>query len=234
MRSIGYILLIGIVSCNSRESNPRKLIEYNLSSKHEVPSDSTKQLEISNEPEIFYNEFEITPQDSLFLKLDLDWKEITEGEFYKYERNYKPNCQIDSNGFISGKGLTVKTECHEICVTSLFEIESGDLMILPCTFDQGILGLVFSNSCDQFVTYSSYDAPDFNNYYEHRAELTGFNITRGKGLDCIKPFFKYYNKEWSIDKLIWITDKKIAIRVYTQGMPSNGNDFQFQYYTTEI
>jgi hypothetical protein len=234
MRIISFLLLVGIISCQSRENNSDKLTERNFSSEAKEQIDSSNQNGISNNPERIYNEYEVTPQDSLFLKLDPEWKAITEQEFAKYERNYRPTCQLDSSGFIKGKGLIMKTECEQICTTSLVEMGSDNLMILPCTYDQGILGLSFSNSCDQFITYSAYDSPDFNKYYQYRSELIGFKITQGTGLGCIKPFFKYYNEEWSIEKLIWVTDKKIAIRVYTQEMPAIGNGFHFQYYTTEL
>ena len=234
MRIIYYILLFGIISCNVRENNSTKLNESNLSSEQQESFDSTNQLKMADESEIFYEEFEITPQDSLFLKLDLELKEITEQEFNNYKRNYKPNCKIDSSGFISGKGLTLKTQCHEICMTSIYEINSDEHMILPCTYDQGILGLAFSNSCDQFITYSCYDSPDFDRFYEYRSELIGYKISKDQGLDCIKPYFEFSTKDWSIAELIWINNQRIAIKVYTEGIPSKGNDFDFKYYTTEI
>lgn len=234
MRIINFILLFGIIGCNGCENSSTKLAESNLFLEQQETFDSANHLKTTNESEIFYNDFEITPQDSLFFKLNLELKEITEQEFNNYERNYKRNCQIDSSGFISGKGLTLDTECHEICITSILEMESDEIMNLPCTYDQGILGLAFSTSCDQFVTYSCYDSPNYDNFYEYRSELIGFKISKEKGLGCIKPFFKYYTKDWSIAELIWITDKKITIKVYTEGIPSKGNDFHFKYYITEI
>jgi hypothetical protein len=210
---------LGLLSCSGPKNNTDGLAKDTLASE-EV--DSTT-----------YNEADLIPQDSLFKPLELELKEIKEKEFNQFKNAYATNCRIDSSGFISGYGLTVDTSCHEICLTDLVD-STGKMMQLPSDYDQGILGLIFSPSCNQFIIYSGYDAPDYDKYYQYRSEIIGFNIANGKGLEAIKPSFKYYTTDWSIEDITWVDDKTIALKVYEEGIPSNGNGFHHKYFKAEL
>jgi hypothetical protein len=107
-------------------------------------------------------------------------------------------------------------------------------MQLPCNHDQGILGLKLSPSCNQFIIYACYDLPNYYDYYEFRAEIFGFNIAQGKGLETITPSFEFVTKDWSITDLVWIDDKRIALKVYIDGIPSGGNNFGYKYFKTNL
>jgi hypothetical protein len=164
-----YILTLLLFACNEHSGNTEKSPKDTLS--NEVIDDSVKttKVQTENQNEISYNESDILPADSLFRHLELELTEITAKEFDRYARLYKTNCKIDSSGFIAGYGISLSTECHEICITTLIDKAAGKLMQLPCTYDQGISGITFSPSCDQFVSYSCYDGPDYDKYYEYRS-----------------------------------------------------------------
>lgn len=106
--------------------------------------------------------------------------------------------------------------------------------MIPSDYDQGILGLHMSPSCNQFLVYSSYDGPDYENYYEYRAEIIGFKITGAQGFKAIQPSFSYHTKNWSIEDVTWITDNTIAIKTY-EGARSEAKDKrQFRCFKTQI
>ncbi|RZJ66901.1 MAG: hypothetical protein EOO45_15805 [Flavobacterium sp.] len=167
----------------------------------------------------FYNSIKTLP---------LAFSEISKHDFEKYKKNYRTKCTIDSGGYISGHGLTLKSECHDICLLSLTEDKSRKVMELPSSYDQGVQGMLFSPSCNRFLIYSSYDGPDYSDYYSYRAEIFAFKVN-GKGLDKIVPDFDYYSKDWSIRDAVWVDDKTIAIKVH-EGETDSG----YRYYKTNF
>lgn len=179
------------------------------------------------------DEVVVVPEDTLFLQLELSWEEVTKDQFGKYVKNYVMNCTLNPGGFISGSGLSVESSCDQICVTYLVE-DSGRKMKLPSEYDQGIMGISFSPSCDQFVAYSSYDGTDYENYYQYRAEIMGYKVITGKGIDAVVPVFKSYVTEWSIDTLMWIDNQSLAVRGYKGDRSGNEANFLYDYFKTSL
>lgn len=105
---------------------------------------------------------------------------------------------------------------------------------MPTDYDAGILSMLFSPSCSQLLICSSYDGPDFENYYSHRAEIFVFTVSIGNGLKGIKPALKFYTKDWSIDDIIWINDKTIALKVYEEPRQGDGSSNNYKYYKADI
>lgn len=165
---------------------------------------------------------------------DLVLTEISEKEFQKYLSEYKISCKIDSGKFVEDSGIFVKQFCDEICETYLYEYKTNNRTILPSDYDSGISGMLFSPSCNQFLVYSSYDGPDYDKYYDHRAELFIFSIAHGEGLNGIRQRLQYVSKSWSIENLVWVNEKTIALKIY-EG-EKNGEDAinKYKFYLTDF
>lgn len=174
------------------------------------------------------------PYESLFSNLNLTLNEISQKQFQSYSNKSNLGCEIDSGQFIQRSEIYVRHDCNKICETYLCEKATNRKMIMPSNYDAGILSMSFSPSCSQLMISSSYDGPDFREYYEHRAEIFIFNVTTGNGLSGIKPSLKFYTKDWSIDDLIWINDKTIALKVYEEGKQSAESKNNYKYYKTKL
>lgn len=164
--------------------------------------------------------------DSLFMELQMD--SIPEGT---YER-HRVSTATPARDYFEILGLSLDIDCNEICEAFLSESESNRQMILPCSFDAGPLGILFSPSGNKMIVYSSYDGPDFKAYYGYRAEIVGYRINGRNGLEAVEFNFQYHTGEWSISELIWIDDDTIALKVYRdQGSVEN---MTYAYYTTSL
>lgn len=172
---------------------------------------------------------------NLYKDLDSELKEISNNKFKDYKKTYKTTCELDKNGFVSGKGLILDRYCKDICETYLIDKKKKNKLVLPADYDQGIIGLIISPSCNQFIVYSSYDGPDYSSYYEDRAEVFGFTISQGQGLKIIKPSFKFYTKDWSIEEVIWISENEIAFKTYEENRNAGNQDnLKYKYFKTSL
>lgn len=165
---------------------------------------------------------------------DLVLTEISGKEFQSFLSEYKISCKIDSGKFVEGSGIYVKQFCDEICETYLYEHKTNNRTILPSDYDSGISGMLFSPSCKQFLVYSSYDGPDYDKYYDHRAELFIFSIAHGEGLNGIRQQLQYFTKSWSIENLVWVNEKSIALKVYEGEKQGDEALINFKYYLTDL
>lgn len=168
--------------------------------------------------------------DSLYFELEPNFTEISEEEFHVYKNKYNTTCVIDSSHFIQGSNMYIAQDCKEICDTYLCEKNTKRKLRLPSGFDSGISTILLSPSCTQMIICSSYDGPDYSDYYENRAEMFVFNVTNGMGIRGVKPAFKYYSRKWSIEELTWVNEHTIALKVYQ----ANRNTAQYKYLKTEL
>lgn len=175
----------------------------------------------------------MTVQDSSLTEIQPMPQSISQDNFNQYTRTNTPPCVGTTDPF-KAAGLSITQQCDEICETYLLEIQTGNKLYLPSSYDAGIAGMLVSPSCKQFIVWSSYDGPDYENYYEYRSEITGFTIANGKGLATIKPSFKYYTKDWSIESLTWVGDDSIALKIYTEQRTGNGEGLNFEYFKTTL
>ena len=97
-----------------------------------------------------------------------------------------------------------------------------------------ILGMLFSPSCNKLVIYSSYDTPDYADFYTERANITCFSITTEQGLSSIKPLFQYDTKDWSIGNITWADDNTLALQLYNGISPDSDSDSKYRYFKTVI
>jgi hypothetical protein len=167
----------------------------------------TKAKKVLEDTLLFYT-------DDLYSELALKFTAIQAREFEAYKRAYKTACILDAGQFIRGSALYVSQSCDEVCATYLCEKATNRKMLLPSNYDAGVLKLLLSPACKQLIVCSSYDGPDYADYYEDRAEIFVLDVTTGAGLKGIKPAFRYYTKDWSIADLTWVNDKTIALKIY--------------------
>jgi hypothetical protein len=106
--------------------------------------------------------------------------------------------------------------------------------LIPSDYDGGILGMSLSPKCNQLMVCSSYDGPEYDKYYEYRAEFFVFNVTTGNGLKGIKPAFKYYTKDWSIDDFVWVNDKTIALKTYAERRWGDDSGGHYKYFKADL
>ncbi len=177
---------------------------------------TTKQVYRSNKEMSATQDSSIYLYDSLFAELNSELKEIPTSKFIEFEKKYKTSCTKDTTGFIKDKGLIIEHACDEVCVSYLTDIKEKIKLILPSAYDRGIIDLVISPDCKRFIVYSSYDGPDYTNYYEYRAEIFGFTISPGQGIKTIQPAFKFFTKDWSIEKVTWISNAEIGLKTYEE------------------
>ncbi|MET0637528.1 MAG: hypothetical protein ABWZ25_15960 [Chitinophagaceae bacterium] len=173
-------------------------------------------------------------EDSLFKDLVPVVKAISKKEFNSYKDNYKRGCATDSGHFISGSGIYVVSNCDEICQTYLAEQATNRIMPMPSDYDQGILSMLISPECNQLMVCSSYDGPDYGDYYTYRAEIKAFNVFSGKGLHGITPSFKFYTKDWSIEDLTWVNEKTIALKIYEESRGGDGKGVHYKYIKMDL
>jgi len=163
---------------------------------------------------------------------ELIWEEIS-SEQYNDAVLLESNPRATADRF-NELGLEITFDCFEICESFLVEEESGRSLFLPADFDQGILDAVISPAGNAFVVYSSYDGPEFDNYYDHRAEIHVFNVIGDRGLDAIQFSESFYIRDWSISNLAWFNDQNIYIKTYTESRSFDGQSMDFKYYKLEL
>jgi hypothetical protein len=176
----------------------------------------------------------IVLEDSLFTDLKLVFHEISGNEFQLFKRKYRTSCVLDAGQFISGSGLFVRNDCNEICETYLVEKATNRKMLIPSGYDAGVLNMLLSQTCTRLMVCSSYDGPDYEDYYEDRAELILFKISKETGLKGVKPAGKFYTKDWSIEDFTWVNDKTIALKVYEGNRGGDGNGANYRYLKTHL
>lgn len=226
MKQTIYILTIaiGLLSCNKHI----KLVD-----KSTIPKSDSKLKE--NSSGTANKDYSLCHHDSIFYDLRFDAKEISKGKYKDLEKKLIRTCSIDTNGFVKGKGLILERFCKDVCELYLIDEKKKIKLVLPSNFDGGIIGLVISPDCNQFFVYSSYDSADYAKYYENRAEVYGFFITQGQGIQTIKPTFKFYTKDWSIENAIWTSNNEIALKIYEESRSAENQDkLNYKYFKSTI
>ena len=223
------IVLFLLTACNRKNSETvsPKVDTISIVSDSLKNTKNYKERKMVEDSLIFYS-------DSLYSDLEINFTEISKNEFQLYKRKYKTQCILDSGHVISGSEIYVSRDCKEICETYLREKTTNRKMVLPSNYDSGILTMSLSPTCNQMIVCSSYDGPDYVDYYEDRAEIFVFNVTNGIGLKGIKPTFKYYTKDWSIEDLTWINDKTIALKVYEEQRWGDGSGVHYKYLKADL
>jgi len=224
-----YAFALMIQSCSVLRFNK----ESESNNSIHISSNLLSDIDYNLNQQINYDSL-ILLEDSLFINIDSIFQEISSSEFQRYKNNYKLSCEIDSGHFIKGSGLYVRHVCDEVCDTYLEEISSNKILLMPSGYDAGILSMSLSPGCNKLLVCSSYDGPDYANYYEDRAVLFIFKITKEYGLKGIQPACKFFTKDWSIADIVWVNNKTIALKTYEEKHGGDGIDIHYKYYKTEF
>ena len=173
--------------------------------------------------------------------MDLEFKSISQENFKKSKDSYNQimkdfkKVQIDFYGNIIALDLAVLSDCKEICETYLIEVNSKKRMLLPSDFDIGVQGIFFSPSGNRLIIYSSYDGPDYDNYYNHRAEFHIYNINKQKGLKALELYGHYYINDCSIKNIVWFKNNNtIALKTYEGQRSNNRIQNEYVYFKTKL
>ncbi len=228
MKQVFHILTITFLLTACNQNNPTissaKVDSFTIiSDRLKKRKNDTIERKIVDDSLIFYS-------DSLYIDLKLNYTEISKNEFQSYKRKYKTSCVLDSGHFICGSDLYISRDCNEICETYLAERTTNRKMFMPSNYDAGILSMLLSPACNQLIVCSSYDGPDYVDYYEFRAEIFVFSVTTGIGLNGIKPTSKYFTKDWSIEDLTWVNEKTIALKIYEGTRGGDGSEVLHKYF----
>lgn len=233
-----FTLLVGLWSCNNKNHSENKGIDTlnNSSVKENIKIDTVPEVHYGSnnpDPDIYYNYDEYLPLNT-FETVQLKLNEITENDFLDFLKNYKSTCVMDSTGVITGKEFIYYDYCDEVCTSYFIDKKKRKKYILPAYYDSGLLGLLFSPSCNKLLVYSSYDGPDYSDFYTERANITCFSITTEQGLTSIKPLFQYDTKDWSIGNITWADDNTLALQLYNGISPDSDSDSKYRYFKTVI
>lgn len=227
-------ILIGAFAWTACDQNISTAHDKKLAVSTEIASYSSNTAHMDEIRKKTVNDSLVFLEDTLFVDLELVFNEISKNEFQLYKRKYQIQCVLDSGHFISGSGLYVSHHCKEICETYLAERTTNRKMLMPSSYDAGVLTMFLSPTCHQLIICSSYDGPDYGNYYEHRAEIFVFTIKSGIGLQGIKPAFKYYSKDWSIEDLTCVNEKTIALKIYDETRCGDGTGVKYKYLKADL
>ncbi len=129
----------------------------------------------------------------------------------------------------------VFTHCGEgYCSAFLLDYKTDERFYLDAPFDAGIKGMQLSKKNTYLVVYSSYDGPDYDDYYATRSTFTLYKIKKNKGLKGMTVYYTFNSNEWSIEELIWINNNTLALKVYTGERNGDTIDGSNLYYTIQI
>ena len=119
------------------------------------------------------------------------------------------------------------------CADSLISKASGERLPLYANFDQGVMGLELSPSKDKFLTWSSYDVPEFEWLSNHRAEFQIIKLKNGPLVDT-KPAISFTTKLWSVEDMVWQNDRSLVLKVYTGIRPEGEGGAGYQYILVNL
>lgn len=159
----------------------------------------------------------------------------TKHSYYEFPTTHTYSTSYDYIGFIP------EISCHLIgfcgsgmCEMYLLDYEIDEKTTLPCSFDAGINAFIFSPNNQFLLLSSTYDGPDYENYYDYRAEIILYKIEKEQGLKGLKPYRIFEIKDYSIEDVVWINEDSIALKIYEEGRMGSGIKGEYQYLKTNI
>lgn len=153
--------------------------------------------------------------------------ELINAESYSSSYNYI--------GYIPTIKAHLINHCGEgACESYLLDNEADVKMVVPCDFDAGAIDLLISPSNTLMLVYSSYDGPDYANYYSFRSEFVIYQISKDGGIQELKLFKAFQTGDWSIQEIVWINDDMIALKIYEGNNSGNGPVGGYKYLKTTI
>jgi hypothetical protein len=225
-----FVLFLFFFSCSNSTEKNKEVVSIDSSKVNvDTVSNSTpsKTFFTGDDSLVTYN-------DSLFKVWSPKWIRISAGDFNNYKSKLSSSCSLDSLNFISGTNLKIVHHCNEICEPYLAEVNSNRKFLLPCNYDGGVGGVVFSPDCNQVLVFSSYDGSDYVDYYEYRSEIYIFSLQNTTNLNGIKPALAFAEKRWSIEEVVWLNNHSVALKVFSNDRRGDGSNLKFQYLKAEV
>ena len=229
MRPVLLFLSFFLIACSNNSVRQNELMSSAADTIIKPNADSTpsKSFYTGDDSLVTYN-------DSLFKVWSPKWIKISASDFNSYKSKLSSSCALDSLNFISGTNLKIVHHCNEICESYLAEVNSNRKFQLPCDYDGGVGGVVFSPNCNQMLVFSSYDGSDYVDYYEYRSEIYIFSLQNTANLNGIKPAFAFAEKRWSIEEVIWLNNHSVALKIFSNDRRGDGSNLKFQYLKAEV
>jgi len=138
-------------------------------------------------------------------------------------------------------GLVPEVRSHMIvfcgegmCETYLLDHETDDKLTLPADYDAGVMDLLLSPAKDRMLVCSSYDGPDYTNYYAHRAMVVLYRITKGQGLAGLLPLRVIVMDDRSIERVVWKDDRTLALKTYAGARWGEGVEEGYAYFSVVV
>ena len=117
----------------------------------------------------------------------------------------------------------------ELNTLELVDARPGTRMDLPYTFDNGFHGFAVSPGGDRVLFFSSDDIPFWEAWYDHRADLITYHLTPGKGLAGMRTGLTFETGRFSIEEVVWVDDRSVAMKVYFGDQPDEVNAEKYTY-----
>lgn len=246
------VLILLVFSCNSKQDQLALTSKSDLDTTRGIPVEDTSNAgnkpatknawkkKDSEDEQVLPSEKMIILQTSLFTKKEGKVLEISANEYATLQTAYRELRLTDSSLFIPQSGMELRRNCDEICETTIYERSSNTSLQIPSNFDQGIIDLKLAPNYKSMLAFSSYDAPGYKEYYDHRSEVLFFKIDTSFGIQGIKPKCLYTFDAFSIAEVIWISDSKVALKVFSEILPPSDSKSEleskvpFKYYKMDL
>lgn len=211
-------LIIGLIGCNqvSDPEHRRQFVSETASSSvtaRRIYSDSLRYVD-----------------DAAFADVRLK-RIISQKAFEMHKAKYSAGCILGTGQRSGERGLYLIRDCNEVCDTYIGEAATNKKLLLPSTFDVGVSTVLPSPDCKRLIVWSTYDMPDYGEFYGHRSELFSFTIDMEKGIDGVQPLAKHFSKRWSLGDVTWVDNKTLAVKVYSNANPTNKD---YKYYLVNL
>jgi hypothetical protein len=170
-----------------------------------------------------------------FAKTDSSYIVKTKNSVFEISDTISFESSYYYNRFFSSIPAHYITQCGEgYCSAFLLDYKTDERFYLDAPFDAGIKGMQLSKNNTYLVVYSSYNGPDYVDYYSTRSSFTLYKINKNKGIKGMTVYYTFNSTEWSIEELIWINNNTLALKVYTEERNGDTLEGNFLYYTVQI
>lgn len=159
----------------------------------------------------------------------------TKSAHYKLLQSAQYSGTYAYNGYLPLLRSHLISFCGEgTCQAYLLDNETDVKMAVPASFDAGVIDITASPSGSFVLVYSSYDGPDYKDYYSHRAEFIVYKMIKGKGLKGLTHYYTFETPNWSVKEIVWINNNAIALKIYEGQSPGDNAEIGYSYIKTVI
>lgn len=159
----------------------------------------------------------------------------TKQAHYEFYQTTNYNSSYSYFGFMPELNSHIIGFCGSgMCEDYLLDHDTDEKLLIPSSYDAGMQGLLLAPSKERLLIFSSYDGPDYQNYYEYRAEILLYAIAKNKGLNGLKPTHVFHSLDWSIEDMYWISDTSLALKIYKGARIGDGSTMAYDYLKLQL